>query len=359
MNSGVKVRPIVESGNRTQSFLDALMTVEIVVSVKSPSVEAREQDDTVEGGGVVRCIETDKNSIDKTVASGGGANPRVEIGSVGEPGGKEIGGTVGQVSVNMAVLVASALSGNNLGESRRAREGGGTSGGAASARMERRMRTEGGNVRRGGIRVTRSIGDEGRREKRNGVGEDTANLGTEPPGRYHGAARACRVDGEGGDAGTESLLDKASENARRKQNARRKLRVEVNGGGKGNEGGRAKVGRVGWRTRVGEKGGESKAGKAGVALCESRARGRRSEEGGCGLVWIHDEGLVKCGKGGIRRQKEDEEAEGKISSGRQKCGGKKNVGSSECRNRGLNSNCLAPPRFSPPLNQGNEGRWWR
>ena len=109
---------------------------------------------------------------------------------------------------------------------------------------------------------------------------------------------------------------------------------------------------------MGEKGGESKAGKAGVALCESRARGRRGEEGGCGLVWIHDEGLVKCGKGGIRRQKEDEEAEGKISSGRQKCGGKvesrsaggkkKCVGSSECRNRGLNSNCLAPPRFPPP-----------
>ena len=100
---------------------------------------------------------------------------------------------------------------------------------------------------------------------------------------------------------------------------------------------------------MGEKGGESKAGKAGVALCESRARGRRGEEGGCGLVWIHDEGLVKCGKGGIRRQKEDEEAEGKISSGRQKCGGeKKNVGSSECRNRGLNSNCLAPPGFPPP-----------
>ena len=59
MNSGVKVRPIVESGNRTQSFLDALMAVEIVVRVKSPSVEARGQDDTVEGGGVVRCIETD------------------------------------------------------------------------------------------------------------------------------------------------------------------------------------------------------------------------------------------------------------------------------------------------------------
>ena len=44
---------------------------------------------------------------------------------------------------------------------------------------------------------------------------------------------------------------------------------------------------------MGEKGGESKAGKAGVALCESRARGRRGEEGGCGLVWIHDEGLVR------------------------------------------------------------------
>ena len=84
MNSRVKVGPIVESGNRTQSFLDALMTVEIVVSVKSPSVEARGQDDTVEGGGVVRCIETDKNSIDKTVAGGGGANTRFEIGSVGE-----------------------------------------------------------------------------------------------------------------------------------------------------------------------------------------------------------------------------------------------------------------------------------
>ena len=42
---------------------------------------------------------------------------------------------------------------------------------------------------------------------------------------------------------------------------------------------------------MGEKGGESKAGKAGVALCESRARGR-GEERGCGLVWIHDEGLV-------------------------------------------------------------------
>ena len=128
---------------------------------------------------------------------------------------------------------------------------------------------------------------------------------------------------------------------------------------------------------MGEKGGESKAGKAGVALCESRARGRRGEEGGCGLVWIHDEGLVKCGKGGIRRQKEDEEAEGRKKMKKPKAkyrvegrsaggkwkaevrGEKKNVGSSECRNRGLNSNCLAPPRFPPPLNQGNEGRWWR
>ena len=358
MNSGVKVGPIIKSRNGTQSLLDALMTVEIVVSVKSPSVKTRGQDDTVEGGGVVRRIETDKNSIDKTVAGGGGASTRVEIGSVGEPGGKEIGGTVGQVSVNMAVLVASALSGNNLGESRRAREGGGASGRAASARVERCMRPERGNVRRGGIRAIRSIGDEGRRKGANGVGEDTANLGTEPPGRNHGAARACRVDGEGGDAGTESLIDKAGENARRAQNARRKLRVEVSGRGKGNERRRAKVGRVGWRTRVGEKGGESKAGKAGVALCESRARGRRGEGGGCGLVWIHDEGLVKCGKGGIRRQKEDEEAEGKISSGRQKCGGKV-----ESRSAGGKKKCwfkrvqkpwakqqlFSPPPVSPPL----------
>ena len=195
MNSGVKVRPIVESGNRTQSFLDALMTVEIVVSVKSPSVKTRGQDDTVEGGGVVRRIETDKNSIDKTVAGGSGANTRFEIGSVGEPGGKEIGGAVGQVSVNMAVLVASALGGNNLSEGRRAREGSGASGGAASARVERCMVTERGNVRRGGTRAIRSIGDEGRRKGANGVGEDTANLGTEPSGRNHGAARACRIDG--------------------------------------------------------------------------------------------------------------------------------------------------------------------
>ena len=43
-NIRVKVRPVVESRNRTQGFLDALMTVEIVVSVKSPSVEARGQD---------------------------------------------------------------------------------------------------------------------------------------------------------------------------------------------------------------------------------------------------------------------------------------------------------------------------
>ena len=67
MNSGVEVRPIIESGNRTQSLLDALMTVEMVVSVKSPSVKTRGQDNTVEGGGVVKRIETDKNSIDKTV----------------------------------------------------------------------------------------------------------------------------------------------------------------------------------------------------------------------------------------------------------------------------------------------------
>ena len=95
MNSGVKVRPIVESGNRTQSFLDALMTVEIVVSMKSPSVEARRQDNAVEGGEGVRRIETNKDSIDKTVASRGGANPRVEIGSVGESGGKEVSRAVG------------------------------------------------------------------------------------------------------------------------------------------------------------------------------------------------------------------------------------------------------------------------
>ena len=126
--------------------MDALMTVEIVVSVKSPSVKTRGQDDTMEGGGVVRRIETDKNPIDKTVAGGGGANTRFEIGSVGESGGKEVGGTVGQVGVDMAVLVASALGGNNLGESRRARERGGTSGGAASASVERRVGTE----RRGG-----------------------------------------------------------------------------------------------------------------------------------------------------------------------------------------------------------------
>ena len=42
-----------------------------------------------------------------------------------------------------------------------------------------------------------------------------------------------------------------------------------------------------------ENGDEPKAGEAGVALCESRAQGRRGEEGGCGLVWIHGEGLVR------------------------------------------------------------------
>ena len=130
--------------------MDALMTVEIVVSVKSPSVKTRGQDDTVEGGGVVRRIETDKNPINKTVAGGGGANTRFEIRSVGETGGKEIGGAVGQVSVNMAVLVASALGGNNLGESRRARKGSGASGRAASAGVERCMVPERWNVRRGG-----------------------------------------------------------------------------------------------------------------------------------------------------------------------------------------------------------------
>ena len=311
MDIGVKVGPIIKSRNGTQSLLDTLMTVKIVVSVEGPSVETRRQDDTVEGGGVVRRIETNKNPIDKTVAGGGGANTRFEIRNVGETGGKEIGGAVGQVSVNMAVLVASALGGNNLSESRRAREGSGASGGTASARVEGCMMTKRGNVRRGGTRDIGSVGDEGRRKRASGVGEDTANLGTEPSGRNHGAARACRIDGEEGDAGAESSLDKAGENARRTQNARRKLRVEVDGGGKGGEGRRAEVRGIGWRTRVGEDGGEPKAREARIALCESKAQGRRGEERGCGLVWIHNEGLVKCGKGGIRRQKEDEEAEGR------------------------------------------------
>ena len=43
---------------------------------------------------------------------------------------------------------------------------------------------------------------------------------------------------------------------------------------------------------MGEDGGEPKAREARIALCESKAQGRRGEEGGCGLVWIHDEGLV-------------------------------------------------------------------
>ena len=293
MNSGVKVGPIIKSRDGTQSPLDALMTVKVVVSVKSPSVETRRQDDTVEGGGVVRRIETNKNPIDKSVAGGGGANTRFEIRSVGETGGKEIGGAVGQVSVNVAVLVASALGGNNLSEGRRAREGSGASGGTAPARVEGCMMTKGGNVRRGGTRDIGSVGDEGGRKRASGVGEDTANLGTEPSGRNHGAARACRIDGEEGDAGVESSLDKAGENARRTQNARRKLRVEVDGGGKGGEGRRAEVRGIGWGTRVGENGGEPKAGEARIALCESRAQGRRGEEGGCGLVWIHGEGLVR------------------------------------------------------------------
>ena len=95
MNSGVKVRPIVESLNRTKGFLDALMTVEIVVSMKSPSVEARRQDNAVEGGGVVGRVEANKDSIDKAVASRGGANSRIKVRSVGESGGKEVSRAVG------------------------------------------------------------------------------------------------------------------------------------------------------------------------------------------------------------------------------------------------------------------------
>ena len=151
MNGGVKVRPIVESRNRTQGFLDALMTVEIVVSMKSPSVEARGQDNAVEGGGVVGRVEANKDSIDKAVAGRGGADSRLKVRSVGKSGGKEVSRPVGEVGIDVAILIASALSGDDLGESRRAREGGGTSGGAASASVERRMGTEGRGVGRSGI----------------------------------------------------------------------------------------------------------------------------------------------------------------------------------------------------------------
>ena len=144
--------------------------------------------------------------------------------------------------------------------------------------MERRMGTEGRGVRRGGIRVTRSIGNEGGSGGRDSVSEDKANFGTEPTGGNHGTARACRVDGEGGNARLEDLIDKAGEDARRK------LRVEVSGGGEGNKGGMAKLGGIGRRARVEEKRSEPKAGKARIALCETGSRGRKGEEGRCGLV---------------------------------------------------------------------------
>ena len=210
----VKIRPVVESRDRTISLGDTLMAIKIVVGMKSPGVKAGGQDDTVERGRVVGDVEMDKDSIDKSVAGRGRTDSNLKIGGVRNPRREEIGRAIRKVGVDVTVFVASALSSDDLGESRRARERDGSSSRAASAIMKGLMRAKARSIGRGGVGGTRSIGRKRRSGRRGSVGDGMANLRTKPTSGDHGATRACRVEGERRSARLQNSIDKVSESPR-------------------------------------------------------------------------------------------------------------------------------------------------
>ena len=116
-----KRRPVVETGDKAGGAVHALVAMEVMVSVHRPGAKGGRQDNAVIAGRVRRRIEEDEDTVDEAVASGSGASGGVGNGRVSIADRKEVSRAIKEVEVDVAIVGAGLLLGDNLGEGRRSR----------------------------------------------------------------------------------------------------------------------------------------------------------------------------------------------------------------------------------------------